>query len=190
MSQVQTIGGLAHVGEGGSLLRELELLLRLLGENDSVSGLATGCEAEFGHLVAAGYCAWTRVRTREGGRRIALTAAGRAFVESIRASVVGSTPEHHRPRWDARRRELQMADRVVKRFERPAPNQEVLLDAFEGVDWKPRIANPFPVDVEVDRVDRLRDTVKRLNLSLPPRTLRFARDGSGGVRWLLDFSHR
>src|SRR5262249_28229067 len=40
-----------------------------------------------------------------------------------------------RPRWDAARRQLSFGDKMVKRFQVPAKNQELILAAFEKNDW-------------------------------------------------------
>ncbi|MGH7139054.1 MAG: hypothetical protein ACREHD_25185 [Pirellulales bacterium] len=39
------------------------------------------------------------------------------------------------PEWDAARRELRYRDQVVKRYRVPAPNQELVLSAFQDEGW-------------------------------------------------------
>jgi len=45
------------------------------------------------------------------------------------------TPRARRPRWDGERCELWLGNVLVKRFRRPAPNQEAILAAFEELGW-------------------------------------------------------
>jgi len=52
--------------------------------------------------------------------------------------------EPKRPYWDAERRELMVARVVVKRYRRPAVNQEVVLAVFEEEGWPERIDDPLP----------------------------------------------
>jgi hypothetical protein len=89
-----------------------------------------------------------------------------------------------RPAWDADLRELWLGPVLVKRLLRPAPNQELLLAAFQEEGWPPRIDDPLPRVGERDPVQCLHDTINRLNRSLVRPLLRFRGDGTGrGVRW-------
>jgi hypothetical protein len=89
------------------------------------------------------------------------------------------------PRWDATQRELRLGDTVVKCFRQCAPNQEAILAAFEEEGWPARIDSPLTNEDNVDALDRLHDTVRRLNQQKVP-LIRFLCDGRGeGVIWKL-----
>lgn len=86
------------------------------------------------------------------------------------------------PRWDRSRGQLRFAERIVKEFKLPAPNQETILSVFEEEGWPPRIDDPLP-PCDVDPRRRLHDTIKGLNGRQKYPALRFMGDGSGeGVR--------
>jgi hypothetical protein len=88
------------------------------------------------------------------------------------------------PQWDSRRRELRWARQLVKRFRLPAPNQEVILAAFEEEGWPPRIDDPLSNQPDQDPKQRLHDTIKNLNRHQVHRLLVFEGDGTGeGVQW-------
>lgn len=90
------------------------------------------------------------------------------------------------PRWDCQRQELCLGDVVVKQFKLPAPNQEMILAAFEEENWPPRIDDPLPPHPDQDPKRRLHDTVNSLNHNQKHQLIRFMGDGSGqGVRWKL-----
>jgi hypothetical protein len=52
---------------------------------------------------------------------------------------------------------------LVKAYRRPAPNQELVLAAFEEEGWPPQIDDPLPGSYELDTKQRLHDTIVRLN---------------------------
>ena len=54
------------------------------------------------------------------------------------------------PKWLSDRRELRLGDLVVKTFKQPAPNQEIILAAFEEEKWPVRIDDPLPPHGEQD----------------------------------------
>ena len=88
------------------------------------------------------------------------------------------------PRWDAECRELRWGAKLVKRFRVPAPNQELVLAAFEEEGWPPHLDDPLPNNSSTDPKQRLHDTIKRLNRRQVNRLLYFRGDGSGtGVLW-------
>src|SRR5438045_3921480 len=93
-------------------------------------------------------------------------------------------PRNRRPRWDRRSRTLYLVDQVLKRFGRPAPNVERILDAFEKQKWVLRIRNPLPHVRGVDRKRQLHETIQNLNRRLGRRLLIFRGDGTGdGIFW-------
>src|ERR1043165_10056178 len=97
-------------------------------------------------------------------------------------SVV-SFPAHVRPMWEGVRRELKFKDVTIKGFRQPAHNQETILAAFQEESWPARIDNPLAGCDRVNALDRLHDTVRRLNNHVG-RVLLFMCDGLGtGITW-------
>jgi hypothetical protein len=91
--------------------------------------------------------------------------------------------ENARPHWDADARLLWVGNTLVKQFTRPAPNQELILTAFEEENWPVHLDDPLPPTAEVEPKRRLHDTLKRLNQQ-QQALLRFLGDGTGsGIRW-------
>lgn len=83
-----------------------------------------------------------------------------------------------KPQYDGDRRELRIGRKVVKRFRRPAPNQEVVLKAFQEEGWPTRIDDPTPNG-------RLRETLRALNEKQKEGHVRFEADGTGkGIVWV------
>lgn len=88
------------------------------------------------------------------------------------------------PRWDAERRELTYAGRIVKRYRCPAPRQIAILAAFEEEGWPYAIDDPLPPKPEIVIKDRLKDAVRQLNRNQLNRLIRFRGDGTGErVTW-------
>lgn len=88
------------------------------------------------------------------------------------------------PHWDTRRRTLYLGQQVVKRFKRPAPNQEAVLAAFEQQRWPERIDDPLSESADLMPQDRLHDVLRRLNHGHEHPLLHFRRDGRGtGIAW-------
>lgn len=88
------------------------------------------------------------------------------------------------PRWDRDRQELRLGGLLVKQFKVPAPNQEVILAAFEEESWPVRIDDPLPVHPCLAAKRRLHETITSLNRNQKRRLITFSGDGSGqGVRW-------
>jgi hypothetical protein len=67
------------------------------------------------------------------------------------------------PHWDAERRELRFDGQVVKQFGVPAPNQELILAAFQETAWATVIDDPLPPDGEQEPKQRFRATIRSLN---------------------------
>jgi hypothetical protein len=92
------------------------------------------------------------------------------------------------PRWDNKRRELRFAKKLVKRFRVPAPNQEMILAAFQEEGWPNCIDDPLPPKGDLDPKRRLHDTIKALNRKhrqVPP-LIHFVGNGTGkNVVWEL-----
>jgi hypothetical protein len=138
-----------------------------------------------------------------------ITDAGMSFLQTTQASTKENTTKLHdvsisrsiesdservhsfvdplRPRWDPDRQELLLGRQVVKQFKVPAPNQEVVLSAFEEEGWPSRIDDPIPPHHEIDPKRRLHDTIYSLNHCQKTALLRFLGDGSGkGIRREID----
>jgi hypothetical protein len=132
------------------------------------------------------------LRTPGPLRRYALTASGTALVRQLTGIVtswlepLAPPPVCEWPNWDRRRRELRLGATLVKRFRRPAGNQELILSAFEEQVWPERIDDPLPRSLRVDPRHRLHETIKSLNHRVKAPLLHFGGDGTGqGVRWSL-----
>lgn len=90
------------------------------------------------------------------------------------------------PRWDGDLQELRVNGVIVKQFKVPAPNQEMILSAFQEENWPARIDDPLPPTHDQDSKRRLHDTIVSLNRNHKSRFIRFMGDGTGeGVRWTL-----
>jgi hypothetical protein len=89
-----------------------------------------------------------------------------------------------RPQWNQDRRELTLGGQVVKTFHRAAPNQELILQAFQEEGWPERIADPLSLVPGLAPKRRLQETVRSLNTNHREHLLVFHGDGSGeGIRW-------
>lgn len=122
---------------------------------------------------------------------LVLTEAGAACARAARPDSVAPSPEGkgagQAPRWDGVLRELWVGRTMVKRFRRPAPNQECVLATFEEQGWPPRIDDPLSHPFDEAAKERLHDTIKNLNRHQVPLLVRFQGDGTGrGVCWRLD----
>jgi hypothetical protein len=72
----------------------------------------------------------------------------------------------------------------VKQFKVPAPNQEIILAAFEEENWTARIDDPLVPHPAIDSKRRLHDTINSLNRNQKNPLLRFLGDGNGeGICW-------
>jgi hypothetical protein len=127
-----------------------------------------------------------------------LTAEGELFARAVVSTLAGSSPpeaggdllhelsgNHIRtPQWLSDRRELWVGNVVVKRFRRPAPNQETVLAAFQEEGWPVRIDDPLTRQPDRDAIQCLHDTINHLNRNRSSPLIHFAGDGTGrGIRW-------
>jgi len=102
----------------------------------------------------------------------------------------GSEPPRRRlaPLWDAKRRELRLARKLLKRFRVPAPNQEAVLAAFQEEGWPNCIDDPLPPKGDLSPKRRLHDTIKALNRKhrQRPPLIHFLGNGTGqNIVWEL-----
>jgi hypothetical protein len=88
------------------------------------------------------------------------------------------------PKWDNALQELRVGQILIKAFKVPAPNQEVILAAFEEERWPPRIDDPLAPVPGLEAKRRLHETITSLNRNQRHPLISFHGDGSGqGVRW-------
>jgi len=119
---------------------------------------------------------------------LAMQTNGHAGNGHAAPAVVAPAPavpaEPPMPRWDCQRMELCVGGLIVKQYKLPAPNQEMILTAFEEEGWPHRIDDPIPPRHDLDPKRRLHDTINSLNRNQKNPLLHFLGDGSGqGVRW-------
>lgn len=89
-----------------------------------------------------------------------------------------------KPVWDPQMRELWYGDTLVKRFRRPASNQEAVLSTFQEESWSSRVDDPLPQQTGHDPKRRLHDTINALNRNQKKNVIRFFGDGTGeGICW-------
>ena len=127
-----------------------------------------------------------------------LTSPGAAFVRGVlrNPSANGvATPNGHFgvslkalrvdiPHWDATCKRLNWGTELLKEFRKPAPNQTLILDAFEEQRWLARMDDPLPPEPGLDPKRRLGDTIKNLNRNIGRRLLSFHVTDSGcAVCW-------
>jgi hypothetical protein len=126
-------------------------------------------------------------RLREGACLV-LSAAGVAFAA---AQLQCPGPNHApgangTPVWNAALRELRLGEVIVKQFKQPAPNQELILDAFQEEAWPPRMDDPLPPAAGQDGKRRLHSTIANLNRYQQTPLLQFHGGGNGkSICWLL-----
>lgn len=98
--------------------------------------------------------------------------------------ATGVAKERQVPIWDPEARELWVGGQMVKRFTRPAPVLELVLEAFQEMGWPSHLDDPLPPENGIVPEERLRDTVRRLNRCQEPLRIHFTSDGLGaGIRW-------
>ena len=99
----------------------------------------------------------------------------------------GDAASAERPRYDCELRELWLGRKLVKRFKQRAPDQHLILLAFEELGWPFRIDSPLaPRSHCEDRKRRLNHAIYRLNRHQHHRLIYFRGDGTGdGVIWEL-----
>jgi hypothetical protein len=127
-------------------------------------------------LTPAGMAFARRLGTTAG--RLAPPSAQEAACTALGAAAPAT------PVWDAERRELRLGGVLVKKFRRPAANQELILAVFQEEGWPARIDDPLPNGDKSDPVERLHFTIRHLNQNQQTPLLRFRGDGSGAaVTW-------
>ena len=72
----------------------------------------------------------------------------------------------------------------MKQFKEPAPDQELILAAFEESLWAARIDDPIPPRGDITPKQRLHSTIWSLNRRQKDKLLAFHGDGTGeGICW-------
>ncbi len=88
------------------------------------------------------------------------------------------------PQWNPEMRELWWHSVLIKKFNKHAPTQELILAAFQEQSWLRKIDDPLPRVHDKDPAERLGEAVRKLNGKQSNPFLLFERDGTGkGVRW-------
>ncbi|MEX2142545.1 MAG: hypothetical protein WD894_25045 [Pirellulales bacterium] len=127
---------------------------------------------------------------REGGQ-----CPGQCLYERLPLLPPEASPERNPealiPTWDYDLQELRLGNKVVKRFMTPAPNQQMILAAFEEEGWPLHIDDPLPPQGDLEPKRRLHDTINSLNRHQKEPLIRFIGDGTGeGIRWQLVVDER
>lgn len=94
-----------------------------------------------------------------------------------------STVREPLPNWNTRRGVLTFVGVVLMRFERAAPLQRSILDAFQKANWPECIDNPVPEGDHGNRYEQMRTAIKGLNAHQCVPLLHFRANGQRGVRW-------
>jgi hypothetical protein len=95
-----------------------------------------------------------------------------AFVPEAPPPKTDRVSDH--PVWDGELRKLSWKEDLLKHFRyHPAENQCFLLSRFQDAEWKKTIPDPF------NNPEVLNQTLRDLNGTLPPNTIRFCADGTG-----------
>ena len=90
------------------------------------------------------------------------------------------------PNWDKDRRTFVIGEYLIKHFRVPSANQEAVLNAFQEEGWPASIDDPLQPIPDMQPKDRLRNTIKSLNLNQATPLIRFRGDGTGQrVLWEL-----
>jgi hypothetical protein len=126
---------------------------------------------------------------------IVLTTAGASFARQVYQPQVRPRPavlempingglDSTIPNWDRIGRNLSLGSAAIKAFKVPAPNQQLILNAFEELHWPACIDDPLAPTEGIDSKRRLRDVVARLNKGHKRRLIRFSTNGSGSaIQW-------
>lgn len=106
-------------------------------------------------------------------------------IPELESQVPSSAPSGSLPPlWNAGRRELSVGRVLVKRFNVPAVNQEIILSCFQEESWPEHIDDPLPPADGLDAKRRLHSTIQCLNRNQKAPLLRFHGDGYGrGICW-------
>jgi len=120
-----------------------------------------------------------------GGRGETLFHARSCFVLTEEGQHVARVLLGEFPFYDREESELWARGLLLKDFEKPAPDQDTILSAFEELGWQRRIDDPLPPKHGGRNPKlRLRDAIHRLNQGHKHNVIRFRGDYTGqGIRW-------
>jgi hypothetical protein len=129
-----------------------------------------------------------------GKKRVVLTAAGEKAARSLCRVVVqqaallpgrnGDCRARLVPTWDKANHRLSLAGFLIKVFKRPAPNQQLILAAFQELGWPRSIDDPLAPRPRTNPKHRLHDTIEDLKQHQITPLINFFGDGTGrGVGW-------
>ena len=115
---------------------------------------------------------------------LVVTQAGINYLDACAEELDSANGCSTVPVWKPDQRSLFFDGVLIKRYRCPARNQEIVLSAFQEDGWVARIDDPLPTKNEVDRKQRLQDTIKGLNRNRKSETLTFTGDGTAsGIIW-------
>lgn len=173
------IAALHHAGLTDNDLRWL--LHKRYAEHAAELKRAQRAERVFGKIGSGRFTAESCfVLTAAGAERILRIDAAAQIPRPSRIQVASKA----KPVWDPVLRELRYQGQVVKRFRVPAPNQELILSAFQEERWPPRIDDPLPPCEEIDPKKRLNAVIQSLNRCQINRLIHFGGNGEAdGVVW-------
>jgi hypothetical protein len=107
-------------------------------------------------------------------------------LDQVQSTVLNAAPRGSvpLPLWNPGRRELSVGRVLIKRFNVPAENQEIILSSFQEESWPEHIDDPLPPAAGLDPKRRLHSAIQCLNRNQKAPLLRFRGDGYGsGIRW-------
>jgi hypothetical protein len=112
-----------------------------------------------------------------------LTAASADVIRLLLPQAVSILPD--RPHYDRELRKLWLGAELVKHLKQPAPDQHLILSAFEEEHWRLRIDDPLsPDDHHDDPKLRLNRAIYRLNRHHVNSLIHFHGDSTGkGITW-------
>jgi len=175
----------------GATLNDLRwLLLRGLAEHARETTIPGDSERSFRKLPSTAFPRETHfVLSIAGAQALRQMLVGTANKEAdvaripakakVASQLLAQEEPRITPKWDSARRELQYGSKVIKRYRVPAPNQALVLAAFEESGWPEFIDDPLPPVADQDPKERLQATIKSLNRNQFARIIRFHGNGDG-----------
>lgn len=102
------------------------------------------------------------------------------------SSSNGHSMTRLKPHWDDSTWELRLGNQLIKRYTQSAPNQFLILQSFQELNWRAMIDSPLLISRRVDPHKRLLNAVQRLNHGQLVSRIRFHADAGGKkIRWEL-----
>jgi len=181
---------LSELKASGATLADLRwLILRGFAEHARETTIPGDAERSFRKLLPTAFPEGTCfVLSQAGASNFRMPADASQHIHSMvpkQATALAPRKEQVRPdsrltpEWDTVRRELRLGGHVIKRYRVPAPNQELILTAFQESGWPEFIDDPLPPLPNQDCKGRLQGTIKALNRKHLSRGIRFHGNGNG-----------